>query len=133
MSAAQSPVHVGLRCCEAPVQTRNYEPAAVVTYPLRLICCSASQYAKQAIRRPGEQTQPVTTAGTERCSEAVAKLAARYDIVVNIQGDEPLLEPEIIDEVVAALQAAPDAVYRCFTAVYPGHDALQPVCNSCQW
>ena len=40
------------------------------------------------------------------------KLAARYDIVVNIQGDEPLLEPEIIDEVVAALQAAPDAVYR---------------------
>ena len=45
--------------------------------------------------------------------EAVDKLAARYDIVVNIQGDEPLLEPEIIDEVVAALQAAPDAVYRC--------------------
>ncbi len=41
------------------------------------------------------------------------QLAARYDIVVNIQGDEPLLEPEIIDEVVAALQAAPDAVYRC--------------------
>ncbi len=54
----------------------------------------------------------MTAAGTERCCEAVGQLAARYDIVVNVQGDEPLLEPEIIDEVVAALQAAPDAVYR---------------------
>ena len=32
--------------------------------------------------------------------------------MVNVQGDEPLLEPEIIDQVVAALQHAPDAVYR---------------------
>ena len=63
-------------------------------------------------------------AGTERCCEAVDRLAARYDIVVNIQGDEPLLEPEIIDEVVAALQAAPDAVYRCFAARCPGQIAL---------
>ena len=52
-------------------------------------------------------------AGTERCHEAVSKLGQEYDIVVNIQGDEPLLEPEIIDQVVAALQATPDAVYRC--------------------
>ena len=51
-------------------------------------------------------------AGTERCHEAVSKLDQEYDVVVNIQGDEPLLEPEIIDQVVAALQATPDAVYR---------------------
>lgn len=43
----------------------------------------------------------------------MAQLPEQYDIVVNIQGDEPLLEPHIIDDVVAALQAAPDAVYRC--------------------
>ena len=51
--------------------------------------------------------------GTERCSEAVDQLSESYDIVVNIQGDEPLIEPEIIDAVVRALQSAPDAVYRC--------------------
>jgi 3-deoxy-manno-octulosonate cytidylyltransferase (CMP-KDO synthetase) len=62
-------------------------------------------------------------AGTERCHEAVSKLGQEYDIVVNIQGDEPLLEPEIIDQVVAALQATPDAVYRfmCW--------ALLPACS----
>lgn len=42
--------------------------------------------------------------GTERCNEALQKLGRKYDIVVNIQGDEPLLEPEVIDGVVKALQ-----------------------------
>ena len=43
-------------------------------------------------------------AGAERCSEALKKLEKKYDIVVNIQGDEPLIEPEIIDGIVKALQ-----------------------------
>lgn len=43
-------------------------------------------------------------AGTERCNEALQKLEKKYDVVVNIQGDEPLIEPEIIDGVVKALQ-----------------------------
>ena len=43
-------------------------------------------------------------AGTERCNEALQKLEKKYDIVVNIQGDEPLIEPEIIDGIVKALQ-----------------------------
>ena len=51
-------------------------------------------------------------AGTERCHEAATKLAKKYDIVVNIQGDEPLIDPGIIDDVVRALQNSPDAVYR---------------------
>lgn len=42
--------------------------------------------------------------GTERCNEALQKLGKTYDIVVNIQGDEPLIEPEIIDGIVRALQ-----------------------------
>eukprot|EP00898_Chlorokybus_atmophyticus_P006030 jgi/Chlat1/6428/Chrsp45S06045 len=49
--------------------------------------------------------------GTERCNEALMKLPEHYDIAVNIQGDEPLIEPEIIDEVVKALQESPDAIY----------------------
>lgn len=44
--------------------------------------------------------------GTERCNEALEKLEKKYDVVVNIQGDEPLIEPEIIDGVVKALQVS---------------------------
>lgn len=43
-------------------------------------------------------------AGTERCNEALQKLEKKYDVVVNIQGDEPLIEPEVIDGIVKALQ-----------------------------
>nr|GLL21697.1 3-deoxy-manno-octulosonate cytidylyltransferase, mitochondrial [Ipomoea trifida] len=42
--------------------------------------------------------------GTERCNEALQKLKKKYDIVVNIQGDQPLIEHEIIDGIVEALQ-----------------------------
>jgi 3-deoxy-manno-octulosonate cytidylyltransferase (CMP-KDO synthetase) len=43
-------------------------------------------------------------AGTERCQEALHKLKKKYDIVVNIQGDEPLIDPDVIDGVTEALQ-----------------------------
>jgi len=41
--------------------------------------------------------------GTERCAEVLSKLAGRnetYDAVVNIQGDEPYIDPRQIDQVV---------------------------------
>eukprot|EP00193_Tetraselmis_chui_P014610 CAMPEP_0177775276 /NCGR_PEP_ID=MMETSP0491_2-20121128/14002_1 /TAXON_ID=63592 /ORGANISM="Tetraselmis chuii, Strain PLY429" /LENGTH=259 /DNA_ID=CAMNT_0019293807 /DNA_START=63 /DNA_END=842 /DNA_ORIENTATION=- len=61
--------------------------------------------------------------GTERCAQAVERLGGQFDICVNIQGDEPLMEPEIIDEVVVALQASSDAVYS--TACTPlKHDEV---------
>ena len=46
-------------------------------------------------------TSPDHSCGTERIAEAVRGRDA--DIVVNIQGDEPLMGPEIIDECVRAL------------------------------
>ncbi|RZC51795.1 hypothetical protein C5167_020221 [Papaver somniferum] len=41
---------------------------------------------------------------TERCNEALEKLERKYDIIVHIQVDEPLIEPGIIDGIVKALQ-----------------------------
>ncbi|CAD6332867.1 unnamed protein product [Miscanthus lutarioriparius] len=62
--------------------------------------------------------------GSERCCEALKKLEKRYDIVVNIQGDEPLIEPEIIDGVVMALQRAPDAVFSTAVTSLKPEDAF---------
>ncbi|ONK79224.1 uncharacterized protein A4U43_C01F4190 [Asparagus officinalis] len=64
--------------------------------------------------------------GTERCNEALKKLGKNYDIVVNIQGDEPLIEPDIIDGVVKALQGAPDAVFSTAVTSLKPEDALDP-------
>jgi 3-deoxy-manno-octulosonate cytidylyltransferase (CMP-KDO synthetase) len=42
--------------------------------------------------------------GTDRIAEVAASMD--YDIIVNVQGDEPLIRPEMIDDVVAALDDA---------------------------
>ena len=39
--------------------------------------------------------------GTDRIAEVAASLD--YDIIVNVQGDEPLIRPEMIDDVIMAL------------------------------
>ena len=39
--------------------------------------------------------------GTDRIAEVAASM--NYDIIVNVQGDEPLIRPEMIDDVIALL------------------------------
>ncbi len=35
--------------------------------------------------------------GTDRCFEALQKMSGEYDVVINIQGDEPFIQPEQIE------------------------------------
>ena len=35
--------------------------------------------------------------GTDRCFEAYQKVGAGYDVVINIQGDEPFIQPQQIE------------------------------------
>lgn len=37
--------------------------------------------------------------GTDRCNEVIQTLNEKYDIAINIQGDEPFINPEQIDQV----------------------------------
>ncbi len=52
-----------------------------------------------------EMTRPEHPSGTDRIAEASSRLEC--DAVVNIQGDEPLMDPAVIDAVSAALAEAP--------------------------
>lgn len=58
--------------------------------------------------------------GSDRCYEAIKDEAC--DLVVNIQGDEPLIDPSIIDTCIQALLEAPEAV--CSTPVVASEEEI---------
>jgi 3-deoxy-manno-octulosonate cytidylyltransferase (CMP-KDO synthetase) len=63
--------------------------------------------AAAAVGAPVVMTSPDHPTGTDRLAEAAARLSDA--IVVNVQGDEPLIEGFVIDAAVAALEADADA------------------------
>ena len=63
--------------------------------------------------------------GTSRLSEVVARLGediAPDSIVVNVQGDEPELDPNAIDAVITALEADPEADMATIAAPWDPED-----------
>ncbi len=68
--------------------------------------------------------------GTDRLAEVADRLGwASEDIVVNVQGDEPLIAPHLISSVAAALAADPQAAIA--TAAHPFESAeefFNPAC-----
>jgi 3-deoxy-manno-octulosonate cytidylyltransferase (CMP-KDO synthetase) len=50
-------------------------------------------------------TSPFHRSGTDRCFEVLEKIGKdKYDVVVNIQGDEPFIHPEQINKVVKSFE-----------------------------
>jgi len=60
-------------------------------------------------------TSPSLKSGTDRCAFAARKLNA--DIIANIQGDEPLISPDVVDKAIGVLLKSPDTVMS--TAAVP--------------
>jgi 3-deoxy-manno-octulosonate cytidylyltransferase (CMP-KDO synthetase) len=69
-----------------------------------------------------EMTRPDHPTGTDR----IAEVAERHgcDALVNIQGDEPLIDPEVIDKVASALQTS--EMSTAATAIHDRHDYDNP-------
>ncbi|MBI5886741.1 MAG: 3-deoxy-manno-octulosonate cytidylyltransferase [Deltaproteobacteria bacterium] len=90
--------------CGQPMIERVYERAiaarsvntVVVATDDRRICDAVLRFGGNAV-----MTSVSHSSGTDRIAEAVSGTDA--DIIVNIQGDEPLLAPEAIDAAVAPL------------------------------
>jgi len=106
-----------VRVCER-ARDSGADPVCVATDDARIA---------EAVRKHGfdaRMTRAGHASGTERIAEAAVQMGlADEAIVVNVQGDEPLIAPQLIAKVAAALAANPQASVA--TACHPIHDAAE--------
>jgi 3-deoxy-manno-octulosonate cytidylyltransferase (CMP-KDO synthetase) len=85
---------------------RTYEQVLKVKQFRNAVVATDDQRIYQAVHSSGGKavmTSHTHTSGTDRCADALSQLdyEPSKTIVVNIQGDEPFIQPEQIEEVIA--------------------------------
>ncbi len=87
------------------------------------ICRAVEAFGGEAV-----MTRPNHVNGTSRIAEVVALLGdACPEVVVNVQGDEPEVEPRVIDELVAGLLADSEAPMATLASPFePDEDPADP-------
>jgi 3-deoxy-manno-octulosonate cytidylyltransferase (CMP-KDO synthetase) len=91
----------------------------------RVLVATDDERIVHAVRRFGGDavmTSPSHPTGTDRLAEVAATLDA--ELIVNVQGDEPLIEPSAIDAALAPFAEAPTLVMSTLRCPIPSVDEL---------
>ena len=84
---------------------RVVEGAAKSSLLTDLIVATDDQRIADTVRNFGGKvmlTDSKHPTGTDRCAEIVRSLSEQYDVVINIQGDEPLVDARQLDQLLQA-------------------------------
>ncbi|MGL5270992.1 MAG: 3-deoxy-manno-octulosonate cytidylyltransferase [Selenomonadaceae bacterium] len=93
-----------------PMIQRVYERAATAKMPELVVVATDDARVLAAMESFGGKalmTAKDHPTGTDRLAE-VAGVYDNYDVIINVQGDEPLIAPEIIDALAAAFTEEPE-------------------------
>ena len=93
----------------------------------RIVCATDSEEIAGVVSRAGFEfvlTGPAAT-GSDRV--AFAAQALGLDLVVNLQGDEPLVEPSVLRDVASALESHPDEWVTVACPLNPAEAELKTV------
>ena len=89
--------------CGKPMICRVWERASLAQSVAEVIVATDDERILQAVKKYSGRAVMTRTdhkTGTDRLAE-VAEKFPDADVIVNVQGDEPLIEPALIDELVA--------------------------------
>lgn len=93
----------------------------------RIVCATDSEEIAGVVSRAGFEfvlTGPAAT-GSDRVASAAQALG--LDLVVNLQGDEPLVEPSVLRDVASALESHPDEWVTVACPLNPAEAELKTV------
>ena len=89
-----------------PMIQRVYERACQAQMPDEVIVATDNELVAKAVADFGGKavmTSPDHPSGTDRLAE-VALMYPGVDVIVNVQGDEPMIPPEVIDNLAKAFE-----------------------------
>ena len=92
--------------CGKPMICRVLERASRAQKPEKVIVATDDQRIYDAVRAEGGEailTRADHPTGTDRLAE-VAEAYPEVDLIVNVQGDEPLIKPSVIDDLIAPFE-----------------------------
>jgi len=124
-----------VKICGKPLVQWVYERACQARKLDQLIVATDDLRIMDAVKGFGGfavMTRVDHPSGTDRIAEAVAGLNA--DVVINIQGDEPLIEPALIDQLASELSTSTS--WDMVTAVCPitrADDLVNPAVVKAVW
>lgn len=101
---------------ERSSRAKLVDEVLVATPDEQIVDVCSSFGARAVLTSPDHQT------GTDRVAEAATLTGQAADLVLNIQGDEPLIEPEALDALVAAMASAHDAALGSLMFPLAGDD-----------
>jgi 3-deoxy-manno-octulosonate cytidylyltransferase (CMP-KDO synthetase) len=104
--------HVWEHCCRAT----KLDSVIIATDDMRIANAAFDWGAEVAL------TSPKHASGTDRIAEVVRRAKA-FAFIINIQGDEPLVDPRLIDKLVEKLQR--DRKIDIVTAAHPFSNAAE--------
>jgi 3-deoxy-manno-octulosonate cytidylyltransferase (CMP-KDO synthetase) len=111
-----------------PMIQRVYEQAKLAQLAHHVIVATDDERIVKAVEGFGGEARMTRTdhrTGTERVAEVAARTEG--DVFVNVQGDEPLLDPVAVDTAVAALLEEPAAkVATVATPLQAAADIMDP-------
>jgi 3-deoxy-manno-octulosonate cytidylyltransferase (CMP-KDO synthetase) len=111
-----------------PMVQHVYERTAMATLVSDVIVATDDERIAAAVRAFGgrvEMTDKGHETGTDRLAEVAARLDS--DIIVNVQGDEPLIEPVMIDEAIRPFIEDPEILMGTLKSRIKNlHDFLSP-------
>ena len=106
---------------------RTLERALLAECFERIVCATDSEQIAEVVSAAGFDfvlTGPAAT-GSDRVAEAARMLD--LDLVVNLQGDEPLVEPSVLADVAQELSAHPDCWVSVACPLNPAEAELETV------
>lgn len=93
-----------------PMVVRVYERTSKAARVDEVLVATDDERIKAAVEAAGGRamlTRADHPTGTDRLAE-VAEAYPEVDVIVNVQGDEPLIEPALIDELAEQFESAPE-------------------------